>query len=148
MRIIFLSNDGYDVETQLFHDVSDLDIRVGSASEMSHFTYIDSLFRVGDLFLASRLHLYKSHCPAVRSEAHDVEIDQSFSWSPITIKDEIVLAFQILGRIFFAPFADIVVRSHGCVYLLSRKNSCISVVHSFSSMPEVVEALGCKACGA
>ncbi len=148
MRIILLSDDGYDVETQLFHDVSDLDICVGSASEMSHFTYIDSLFRIGDFFLAARLHLHEGYCPAVGSEAYDVEIDEPFPRSPVAVKDEIVLAFQILGRIFFAPFADIVVRSHGCVYLLSRKNSCISVVHSFSSMPEVVEALGCKACGA
>ena len=65
MRIIFLSDDSYDVETELFHDVSDLDIRVGSASEMSHFTYIDGIFRVGDLLLASRLHLHEDHRPAV-----------------------------------------------------------------------------------
>ena len=38
MRIIFLSNDGYDVKTEFFHDVSDLDIRVGSAPEMYYFT--------------------------------------------------------------------------------------------------------------
>ena len=63
MRIILLTDDGYDVEAQFLHNVSDLDIRVGSSPKVSHFTDIDSIFRVGDFFFASCLHLHEGYSP-------------------------------------------------------------------------------------
>lgn len=115
------SHDSNNVKAEFLHHTIHLNIIVGSPPDMSDLPDVYCIFRIDQLFISARLHLYKHNRMAVGRFTDNVYINLTPTISPVMFQKNIPLFRQEVNCPFLPPFAKVIVLCHNEYIVFTAK---------------------------